>query len=1321
MKLSIKKPVVQGFESDKEVSLSSKPIKLNIGGKASNGTVTNLNSKPQYQGRTAADTKLYTPRTHVYNKPEMWIGMNADIFIEEEMWLYNLEDPKIYKEVIRYVPGVERIFMEILANAADNANMSRRMGTDAGKIEVLMDNSRISITNYGLPMPVEIHPDEPTKYVPEVSFGRLLTSGHYETERNESGTNGVGSKATNIFSKEFSCIVVDHIRQLKYTQTWINNMREVGAPLIEKYTGKISSVQIIYKMDFTRFGYPEPEGQTGGYPKNLFHLFSRHVLDTSFNAKIITTFNGLQFNVPNIRDYGRLYFGDLVESAVVHYQWPAGTEVIKKKKGYQVAKDPSILPEVELMAVDTPDNSYHVSFANCLMTKNGGIHVNAAIKAVADSTVKMINEEMFAKLGGEKKGKGNGKVKKGVEVDAKEKKAFTININDVKPHISILLSVKVKDPKFDGQEKTKLTAAKPPPKIIIPEESLKIIDKWELINCLYLSIKSKQWKAMHKGVGKNGNVRTKKGVDANKAKVPNKNERKKCTLYITEGDSGAGYVEILSTFTPGGLDYIGILAMKGKGLNIMNATPLEIFKNREYNELNKMLGIEEGIDYMDDDNFDKLRYGGLMIAADSDVDGKHITALVFLYFHCRFPALLARGFIHNYLTPIIKVKFQNYFYRFYSEVSYEKWMRETPGSDKISADDHKYYKGLATSDEADTEADYKDLHVVDCFYDIDAPERLSLAFETGREDERKEWMRNWVRLNDEYNFQQQPISWFIDNELILHSLDNVNRTIPALLDGLKEGHRKIIYATHLQWKIGSKKKSYKEEKVAQFSGVVSRETAYHHGEVILGKTIVGMAQDYVGSNNIPYFAKKGFFGSRNKLGKNAGQTRYIYTHPTSMVSTIYNKKDKDVLEHIYEEGKKIEPKRFLPIIPMILVNGATGIGTGWSSYTPPHNPLDLIKCLRMLLAGAAPSDLPKLIPWYRNFIGTIEIINRKTKSKTIVKGDNVEVIDNVEDPIIDDSEKIEEDELPEQFEKEDKIGKSDKKDLYTMKITGVFKVESNGIIIISELPIGRAPFAYQKWLEDLVDEKKIKDFRNLCGKDKIYFEIHGFQGTPTHKNLHLETNKGLSNMVLLDENDKPVKYDDANQIMVKFYELRLPYYQKRKNIMIKKIEDDIITLNYKIVFFTEIAINKTINVVGINRATVHSAMDAIGVPREIYTRGGLTNISIEGIQELNNEIAKKQQEKYDLEQISIQQMMLTDLDEFERVYRREFKIKDKVIKLNTGKQIKTLKLNKQNIDNSQAITTTKTISLPKCPSNSNGKIGKQLIRNNKPITLNVNK
>ena len=143
----------------------------------------------------------------------------------------------------------------------------------------------------------------------------------------------------------------------------------------------------------------------------------------------------------------------------------------------------------------------------------------------------------------------------------------------------------------------------------------------------------------------------------------------------------------------------------------------------------------------------------------------------------------------------------------------------------------------------------------------------------------------------------------------------MERSIPSICDGLKKSLRKILYCC-------LKRKLYKEVKVAQLAGYVSEHGAYHHGEASLHEAIIGMAQDFVGSNNINILMPNGQFGTRIQGGKDSASPRYIHTELNSIVPLLYPVDDLDVLEYLDDDGMKIEPKYYLPIIPMILVNGA---------------------------------------------------------------------------------------------------------------------------------------------------------------------------------------------------------------------------------------------------------------------------------------------------------------------------------------------------------------------------------------------------------------
>lgn len=1172
-------------------------------------------------------------------KPDTYIG--SDEAVEREEWLYDSENQKMINSVISFPPGCERLYLEVLTNASDNVGRSRRAGVDPGTIEVMMDETTISVKNYGLGIPVEMHPEKKV-YVPQMIFGSLLTSSNYNGDRHEAGTNGIGAKAANIFSKEFMVVVHDHLRHLKYTQVWNNNMTTVSQPLIEKYTGKSSSTQIVYKMDFERFKLP------GAYPPEAFALFARHAIDISFTAKTIVTFNEVEFNFTDIREYARLYFGDAVDSAVVHYQWPAGTEVVTKKKGHQVAKDPSVTPEVEMIVADTPDSGYHVSFVNCMMTKDGGVHVNAALKAVGDGVVQKINEDILKKLT-----KQNG----GKELDAKQKKAHTINISDVRPHLSLLLSVRVVNPKFTSQTKTVL--ASPTPKITIEEQELRPIQNWKLVDRLYAALEAKQFASIAKTDGKlRRNVTLRSGTDANNAGKAN---RQDCVLYITEGRSGSGYANKLVSYIPNGRDNIGVLPMRGKLFNVMGKDIFQIEKNAEINELKKMLGLREGMDYLDPNNFNTLRYGAVMIMSDSDVDGKHITGLILNFFHCRFPSLLARGFVMYYRTPTIRVFKGKTVLKFYTQSEYDQWKTNT--SD-FKSWKHKYYKGLGGSKDSEVKDDLNAPRIVNCVYDDQAPAAIELAFNKKFADKRKEWIGSWQPVLGVEDIQMQPISWFINYEMILFSIADNDRSLPKLTDGLKESHRKILHGAHKRWKISTKKNDYPEFKVAQFSAFVANVSNYHHGEMILDDVVVGMAQDFTGANNIPWFTREGQFGSRFAGGKDASETRYSHTKPENIVAYILREEDVPILKYVVDDGEDVEPETYWPVIPMSLVNGCQGIGTGYSTFIPNHNPLDLIEWLKQKLRGVSDEDLPVILPWYRGFEGITKVIDRSKKKK---RGGKVRVL--VMDCAKDSAPKVveEEDEegnSPEKLragncvfneegeqvlsEDEEEV---DQRPLLSFVTQGKFHQLLDGTIVITELPVGRCAFAYNKWLEMLREKGELRDIRNLSGDNRVYFEITGFKGEVSIKSLKLQRTMGMSNMVLLDENRRPVRYDTTFDILEAFFARRLPVYGERRQYILDTLRSEITDLGHKVKFVTAV-VNGELVIIKTKLEVIKSKLQELEIPFEIYNSSKTSNFNEEEIELLKEKIRKKEEELVTAENTTPEQMWYKELTELEEQLKK---------------------------------------------------------------------
>lgn len=205
----------------------------------------------------------------------------------------------------------------------------------------------------------------------------------------------------------------------------------------------------------------------------------------------------------------------------------------------------------------------------------------------------------------------------------------------------------------------------------------------------------------------------------------------------------------------------------------------------------------------------------------------------------------------------------------------------------------------------------------------------------------------------DHSMKEIPLDDFINKELILFSMADNARSIPSAVDGLKPGQRKILFSCF--------KRNLKSEiKVAQLAGYVAEHSAYHHGEVSLCSTIVGMAQNFVGSNNLPLLEPLGQFGTRLQGGKDAASPRYIFTNLSNLARTVYNPSDEPLLNFLNDDGQNVEPEWYLPIVPMVLINGADGIGTGWSTSIPNYNPRDIVDNLLRLMNK---EEILPMQPW----------------------------------------------------------------------------------------------------------------------------------------------------------------------------------------------------------------------------------------------------------------------------------------------------------------------------------------------------------------------
>jgi len=968
----------------------------------------------------------------------------------ETIFGYNITSNKIEEKELEYVPAFVKLFDEILVNAIDHSVKDETVST----IKAVIEDDYISIYNDGTGIPVVLHP-EYNCYVPELIFGNLLTSSNYndDVERITGGLNGMGSKAVNIFSKKF--IVETFDGNLNYKQEFSNNMYEKKKPSITKKNSTKQYTKITYYPDLAKFK------MTSIHPKELLY---KRIYDTvaCTNDKVSVYLNGKKIhkNSNKFKDYLSLYDTTFVSTT------------IEKKYTWEIA-----------VGLST-SGFKQVSFVNGVCTIHGGKHVDY----VVNQLVKKLTGLLLSK------------------------KKIQAKANYIKDNLFVVIKSIVANPKFSSQSKECLVSqSKDFISFDIPDDFVLKFYKTSDIGEIVAEIaNNKDKKSLDKGLSntKKSTIVVQNLEDATYAGTSKSGS---CSLMLTEGLSAKTFA--ISGMSVIGRKYYGCFSLKGKPLNIREASAKQLLNNEEIINLKKIIGLQNSKTYKTDEEFNTLRYGSIIILTDADVDGKHITGLLINMFHYFWPELLKRpGFIKRLQTPIVKVSKGKKSLEFYSECEYRNWQKNNPGWNT------KYYKGLGTSTSNEAKEIFKnfDKNTITYFLDDKTDYFMKLAFDKKNADKRKEWLKNYDP-NYEFVIENSKVSFTdnIDKELIHFSAYDNIRSIPNVMDGLKPSQRKVLYTVF-------KRNQTKEIKVAQLGSAVAEITDYHHGEASLYSTIVGMAQDYPGSNNINLLVPCGQFGSRGNLGKDAASPRYIFTHISIITNKIFVPEDNNnnVIDYNYSDNQEIEPKYYVPSIPMILVNGAIGIGTGYSTNIPQYNPEDIIENIRNKLAN---KPLKKLIPYYKGFEGTI-----------VPDGDN-------------------------------------------FIMSGVVKQAGNSLVI-TEIPTTTAIDNYKDFIINHLPNCRIV---NNSTENKVNIEVvfpskqeiqdyikNGKEFI--YKDLKLCSKINTGNFYLFDCEQKLQKYASPNEIIEYFTENKLKFLQKRKDYLTDKYSTELEILKNKKRFLEEI-------------------------------------------------------------------------------------------------------------------------------------------------------
>jgi len=1174
--------------------------------------------------QTQADSQLAqqyqqkTDKQHILENPDTYIGSVETV--DANLWVLPDIQGRITLKQIEYIPGLYKLFDEGIVNARDHVirmiqKISANSVPDHRAVSYIdttvADDGTITFENDGNGIDVAKHPENDL-WIPEMIFGHLRTSTNYtqNEQRIVGGKNGFGFKLVLIWSTYGRIETVDHVRGLKYTQEFHNNLDKMDPPVIKPVKNAKPYTKVTFRPDYARFGAP------GGLSADMLALFRKRVCDIAAVTdqsikKVKVSLNGVALPVKNFQQYVDLYIGKARAGAAVAGGGAAAVADDGSEDGAAAATAGSAGPvkrvyeeasdRWEYAVALSPTHQFEqVSFVNGICTHKGGKHVDYVL----------------------------GQIIRKLSAYIEKKKKITVNPNTIKEQLFLFLRCDIVNPAFDSQTKDYMNT--PSNKFgstcNISDAFIEKLAKMGVMEaaCSLTEIKERGVAARKTDGTKTRTIRgIANFIDANQAGTP---QSKDCVLILCEGLSAmSGVVSGLSSEDR---NRYGIYPLKGKLLNVRGENLKRISENKEITDLKKILGLETGRDYTTLEDVHRcLRYGKVMFLTDADADGSHIKGLCVNLFQSEWASLFRiNGFMSFMNTPILRAKKGAQTQVFYNEGEYETWKRQFPGGEAAGWT-IKYFKGLGTSTAVEFKEYFANKKIVDFVYEAGkSDDTIDKVFNKKRADERKTWLEQYDR-HAYLNTSHPTVKYddFVDRELIHFSVYDCERSIPNLVDGLKTSLRKILYCAF-------KRRLTAEVKVAQFSGYVSEHSEYHHGEASLNGAIVAMAQNFVGANNINLLEPRGQFGSRLQGGDDSASERYIFTNLSPLTRALFPEVDDTVLTYLNEDGTIIEPEYYVPILPMVLVNGISGIGTGFSSSIPPFHPTALVDYVRRRLRGEPAASLPPFVPYYENFRGTV----------TPVDGE------------------------PHRF-----------------VIKGVYHKIGEDQIRITELPIGTWTMPYITFLEGLVDggvdkagkriaptlrdfvsnsTEKLVDIQVTFPRGRLA-ELEAGAAGGVEKVLKLTTTVSTTNMHLFDAECKLKKYETIADIIEAFSAVRLATYHRRKAYQVAAMEQVLQKLTNK-ARYIQLVLEGTVD---LRRKTAEQIEAMLGGQGLVKLVGGggeaavanydylikmpMVSVSKEQVDKLMKERADTEAELTALKATTVETIWLRELETFETQYK----------------------------------------------------------------------
>ncbi len=1071
-------------------------------------------------------------RDHVRLRPNVYIGSKN--LTENTQWVINNEN-KLVKQTLVYPIALYNICDEIILNAIDHCLRTKKL-KGKGKcdtIKLSLDKLTGEIICFNNGEGIVAEKNDEGQYYAEMIFTKEMSGSNFSNDDEEKiGANGIGSKATNILSSSFEITTLDAKNKLLYTQLILDGNSVIQEPVLKKCKASESPyTSIKFTPDYKYFlGESNYERKSKEIIEILdIILKTRMVYVSAYLGNSYKIFYGEEkIQICSLEDLATIAVGEENKENIVKCNLKG------KDKTY----------EVIVALWDCENTTEHITFINGLYLSEGGTHVRYVVKHILEST----------------KTKLEKKLKDKIKVTSKV----------ISNLLFVFFKGEMSNLEYKNQSKNELSISETRFKEFTMNK--KSIDSiWQLlegkIDEMYMSKITKETTTKRT----NNLSGIKKYTSANYAGT---SKSSKCTLFIPEGDSAESCVRNgLSGNKELGFEYNGLFNIQGVPLNARKEIDIKEFKrkvngetiiekvidrkkklneNERLNSLIKVLNLnwhyKYGTDEEGEKEFQTLRYGKVVIATDADLDGTGcICSLILNFFHLFYPELIKRRFISVLNTPLVRAyptKKTNagkklYIEEFYNTEEYEEWCR----NNDLSLYKINYIKGLATHSNAEIKNMFKGLYAnIDPFtYD----KRTDAAFETyfgNDSDKRKDVLSKDIKLiNDEgeevsldyyKKLRMLPCSVQLDKNTRDYQLENVQRKMPHVIDGLNPARRKVLCGSIYKFK-----QSNSKIKVFQLGGYIAEKMLYHHGSDSLNNTIITMAQSFIGARNIPVLLPIGQFGTHYKGGKDAGSSRYIDTKLNKeVVELLYPSKDLDILEWTDIDGEVGEPKYFIPILPTSIMEDVLLPSTGWKIELWARDFKTIVENVLRLIEDE--DSKLKYMPYFKGrFKGKEVIINSGQLAESYLVG--TYTLEQKRDCDI-----VTVTSLPPRMWIDSFIEN-------VKEMDGVMKVRDNSTINSVDIEIKFSKEVLQKFKQSYENYLSSKDGKRLdipAFKKDIDYVCYGLK-------MYVKMNHCIN---MYSESDTVLEYSNYEEILIR-------WFRARKNCYIKRIQRECIVLKYKII------------------------------------------------------------------------------------------------------------------------------------------------------------